>query len=83
FQRLHDVHEGDPIWLETRDSLFKYTVSLKKVVTPNRGDLLNQGKRPVLTLITCTGPGYPRSKYRLLVFCRLSGTYPRDSEAAE
>ena len=53
---------------------YTYTVWKKRVVDPNRTDLLDQGPSPVLTLITCTGPGYPHSRYRLLVFCRLQGS---------
>ncbi len=78
FRRLHEVKTGDPVWLETRDNLFKYTVEDKKTVLPHRADLLEQGANPILTLVTCTGPNYPHSKYRLLVFCRLQGIYPRE-----
>lgn len=77
FRRLHEVKKGDPVWLETRDYLFKYTVEEEQVVLPNRVDLLDRGANPILTLVTCTGPDYPHSKYRLLVFCRLRGIYPR------
>jgi LPXTG-site transpeptidase (sortase) family protein len=78
FRRLHELKSGDAVWLETRDNLFKYTVDDKQTVLPNRADLLETGKSPVLTLVTCTGPNYPHSKYRLLVFCRLQGIYPRE-----
>jgi sortase A len=78
FRRLHEVKTGDPVWLESRDHLFKYTVEDKQIVLPNRADLLDQGTNPILTLVTCTGANYPHSKYRLLVFCRLQGIYPRN-----
>jgi len=72
FSRLHEVRVGDPVLVRTRGGgVFEYEVSERRVVTPDRGDLLDRGPVPDLTLITCTGPGYPRSKYRLLVFCRL------------
>jgi sortase A len=77
FRRLPEVRAGDPIWVETPDSLYKYVVEEKRVVTPDRGDLLKRGEKPHLTLITCTGPGYPRSAYRLLVFCDLRSATPR------
>lgn len=76
FRRLTEVKKGDPIVVETPAVRYRYEVEEKRVVTPDRGDLLNRGKKPALTLITCTGPGYPNSKYRLLVFCRLKETLP-------
>ena len=76
FRRLPEVRAGDAVWVETPNSSYQYVVEEKKVVTPDRGDLLNRGANLILTLITCTGPGYPNSKYRLLVFCRLRGEYP-------
>jgi LPXTG-site transpeptidase (sortase) family protein len=77
FQRLPEVRVGDAIWVETPEAVYKYAVREKRVVTPDRSDLLEQGLNPVLTLITCTGPGYPRSRYRLLVFCDLRAEYPQ------
>jgi LPXTG-site transpeptidase (sortase) family protein len=77
FLRLPEVKSGDEVSVDTKQGRYLYTVGAKKVVTPNRVDLLDQGPRPALTLITCTGPGYPRSKLRLLVFCSLKATYPR------
>lgn len=76
FLRLPEVRRGDVVSVETQQGRYLYTVGEKKVVTPDRVDLLDQGPRPALTLITCTGPGYPRSKLRLLVFCSLKSVYP-------
>jgi sortase A len=77
FERLSEVQSGDPVVLETPDYRFAYAVSQKRVVTPDRGDLLAPSADPTLTLITCTGAGYPHSLYRLLVFCRLLRSTPR------
>lgn len=71
FARLDEVEIGDAVRVRTRERVFEYEVWERRVVTPDRGDLLERGPFPDLTLITCTGPGYPNSKYRLLVFCRL------------
>ena len=73
FRRLPELRAGDPVLVERPGALYRYVVQNKRVVTPDRSDLLRRGPKPVLTLITCTGPGYPRSAYRLLVFCRLQG----------
>lgn len=77
FLRLPEVRRGDVVSVETQQGRYLYTVGQKTVVTPDRVDLLDQGPRPALTLITCTGPGYPRSKLRLLVFCSLKAVHPR------
>lgn len=81
FERLHEVRPGDTVWVESTASQYEYVVAETRVVTPDRGDLLNRGAVPVLTLITCTGPGYPRSRYRLLVFCNLRTTSSRQLTA--
>lgn len=70
FRRLPELRVGDRVRLETRAAVYDYAVESRKVVTPDRADLLDRGSHPDLTLITCTGPGYPQSRYRLLVFCR-------------
>jgi sortase A len=83
FRRLPDVRAGDPVWVETPGRRYEYVVEEKRVVTPDRGDLLRRGPNPVLTLITCTGPGYPRSTHRLLVFCRLRTVQQKGNEAPQ
>ena len=77
FLRLPEVRSGDAVTVDTKQGRYIYTVGSRQVVNPNRVDLLDQGPRPVLTLITCTGSGYPHSKQRLLVFCSLKTAYPR------
>ena len=71
FRRLEEVRRGDSVWVDTPLCAYEYRVDEKRVVDPDRSDLLATGEYPTLTLITCTGPGYPRSSQRLLVFCRL------------
>lgn len=78
FARLDEVQPGDGLSIDTGDCLYEYAVDEKQVVQPDRGDLLRTtGSYPTLTLITCTGPGYPRSSQRLLVFARLQSVRPR------
>ncbi len=77
FARLEGVQVGDPVWIETPECGYAYAVDEVQVVTPDRTDLLQTGSYPTLTLITCTGPGYPTSTHRLLVHCGLRGTCPK------
>lgn len=61
FRRVDDLEVGDPIVVETADKFLVYTVSEKKIVTPDRGDVLypvpeNQEGIPterILTMTTC------------------------------
>ena len=76
FSRLPELRPGDLVRLETPDCGYEYRVVEKRVVKPNRTDLLEPRRYPALTLITCTGPMRPRSLYRLLVFCRLQAVRP-------
>lgn len=71
FRRLEELHQGDLVEVVTPDCQYAYVVDERRVVEPERGDLLKTGDYPTLTLITCTGPGYPHSTQRLLVFCKL------------
>jgi sortase A len=75
FRRLEEVQPRDIVFLDPGgDCAYEYVVVEKRVVDPDRADLLATGTFPTLTLITCTGPGYPHSAYRLLVFCKLQST---------
>jgi len=76
FRRLPDVKPGDIVSLETPTYRYRYVVEEKRLVTPDRGDLLNRGSRPQLTLITCDAPTSDAAR-RVLVFCRLGATLPR------
>lgn len=76
FCRLPDLRTGDLVRVDTPDCGYEYMVVEKRVVKPSRTDLLAPRRYPALTLITCTGPRTPRSRDRLLVFCRLQKTRP-------
>src|SRR5262245_6865974 len=74
-RRLEDVREGDVIRVTTLDGVFNYTVDSILVVEPTQVDVLDSGRAPELTLITC----YP-SQYigpapeRYIVRSRLIGS---------
>lgn len=76
FRDLQGVQPGDPVYLASQDCAYEYVVDEKRVVLPDRADMLRTGDYPRLTLITCTGPGYPHSTERLLVFCHLHAAAP-------
>ncbi|MCX7951583.1 MAG: class D sortase [Clostridiales bacterium] len=70
FNRLDEIELGDELIIKTATGEFKYLVFEKKVVTPDKVDVLNpiEGKS-VVTLITCH-PLYS-NKQRLVVFAEL------------
>jgi len=76
FRDLQKLQQGDPVDIATEDCAYEYVVEEKRAVEPDRADLLRTGEYPRLTLVTCTGPGYPHSTQRLLVFCHLSQVQP-------
>jgi sortase A len=53
FRDLKDVAVGDLIRITTPDGAYAYRVDSILVVTPDRGDLLDDAGRPELTLVTC------------------------------
>ena len=53
FYRLRDVQVGDTLKLVTPRGRFEYVVRSLDIVTPERGDLLERGGSPRLTLVTC------------------------------
>jgi len=53
FRKLAKTERGDRIWLRTPDGSFQYVVEEVMIVTPKRGDLLERGRAPELTLVTC------------------------------
>lgn len=70
FNRLDEIEIGDELTIKTATGEFKYIVFEKKVVTPDKVDVLDpiEGKSMV-TLITCH-PLYS-NKQRLVVFAEL------------
>lgn len=52
-RKLKDVEKGDLIRIATPDGVFAYQVESIMIVSPRRGDLLDNTRRPRLTLVTC------------------------------
>lgn len=76
FRRVPELKKGDAVWLDTPHHTLQYAVTERKVVTPDRGDLLQRANGRFLTLITCDVPRAD-APYRVLVFCRLAATFER------
>src|SRR5262245_31427082 len=53
FRKLAKTTRGDRIWLRTPDGTFQYVVQEVLIVPPKRGDLIERGHAPELTLVTC------------------------------
>jgi sortase A len=53
FWRLKNVRIGDTLRMVTPHGRFEYVVRSLDVVPPERGDLLQRGESPRLTLVTC------------------------------
>jgi sortase A len=53
FRKLRGVRRGDLIRVTTPDGEFRYRVESLAVVDPGRRDVLEHGRRPALTLVTC------------------------------
>jgi sortase A len=71
FGDLDELDVGDPILVTTRDGRFRYEVSAKFVVAPERVDVLDPTEDDRLTLTTC----HPRysARQRLIVVAALIG----------
>ena len=52
-RKLKDVEKGDLIRIATPDGVFAYQVETIMIVRPYRADLLDNTRRPRLTLVTC------------------------------
>ncbi|HEV2176358.1 MAG TPA: class D sortase [Terriglobia bacterium] len=53
FRGLRNVHEGDPITLNTLHGSFTYVVDSLQVIQPQDVGVLGSIPRPTLTLVTC------------------------------
>ena len=71
FNRLDDLVVGDQITFTTRSGTFKYTVSEKKIVTPETVEVLDASPDNRLTLTTCH-PKYS-AEQRLILVAILDG----------
>ena len=65
FNRLDEVQKGDPIFVESGNSTFKYLVTEIKVVTPKKVSVLEKSSGREITLVTCTP--VRSDAYRLIV----------------
>lgn len=55
FENLRNVQKGDQIYLLTKDSWYRYSVSEIKEVRPNQLEVISPTADETLTLYTCTG----------------------------
>jgi sortase A len=55
FYNLKDVKIGDIIYVFTKDKWYRYKVGTVTAVYPNQTEVLQNTKKEVLTLYTCTG----------------------------
>ncbi len=53
FRSLHDLQEGDDIWVDTVDQRVHYRVAWLRVVDPREVSVLDPTSEPALTLVTC------------------------------
>lgn len=74
FGRIDELVPGDPILVQTKAGLFRYTVSGGQVVKPTRTDVLHPQGDNRLTLTTCH-PKYS-ARQRYVVFATLSEDTP-------
>jgi sortase A len=83
FNRVDELHSGDPIVVETRDTWFTYRVTSQRIVSPKAVEVtypvpMHKGQVPtqkLLTLTTCN-PKYSASQ-RLIVFAVLDTALPK------
>jgi sortase A len=83
FNRVDELHAGDAIVLETRDTWFTYRVTSEQVVSPSAvevtypvpGDKTAVPTKRLLTLTTCN-PKYS-AKQRLIVHALLQSSLPK------
>jgi len=84
FWRLDELHSGDVIGVETRDSWYVYKVTSKEVVAPSAVEVVApvpgkpkaKASTAMLTLTTCN-PKFNNYE-RLIVHAELAETIPRD-----
>jgi sortase A len=72
FYDLNELSKGDPIFVLTKQGLFRYDVSSSEIVSPNDNAVLDAATTPELTLTTCN-PRYSASQ-RLVVVAFLDTT---------
>lgn len=72
FYDLNELSKGDPIFVLTKQGLFRYNVSSSEIVDPNDNAVLDAATTPELTLTTCN-PRYSASQ-RLVVVAFLDTT---------
>jgi sortase A len=83
FNRIDELHSGDAIVIETRDTWFTYHVTSKEVVSPTAvevtyavpGQLNAKPTKRLLTLTTCN-PKYS-ARQRLIVHALLVSSLPK------
>ncbi len=75
FRRLGELRPGDRIELTSEGKVYSYNVESHRVISPSQRRVLEAGREPILTLITC----YPfrfvgTAPKRYVVIARLDAT---------
>ncbi|MBD5431693.1 MAG: class A sortase [Lactobacillus sp.] len=60
FSPLEDVKKGELVYLTNMKKVYIYRIYMKKVVNPYAVYLVNNTKKPIVTLITCADGGVNR-----------------------
>lgn len=76
FALLHNLVNGDKVYLRYNGVTYQYQVSGSEIVKPDNLSVLNQTQQSILTLMTCTPVG---TNYRRLIITALQ-TYPDPSK---
>jgi sortase A len=78
FRPLRNIKVGDPLQLETADSLYRYRISKTLIVGPDDVYVLDPTEQPTLTLVTCFPFDYiGHAPKRFIVQAMLEGTEKR------
>jgi len=73
FSTIPKLKNGDEIFVNIKDVLYKYKISEMFEVEPDSLDILDQKLNDsYLTLVTCVPPGHPLKPRRLVVRARLT-----------
>lgn len=64
FSPLTRAQVGMTVYVTDKDDVYTYKITNIETVTPDRGDVINDGDEPELTLVTCTDAD---AKFRTIV----------------
>ncbi len=72
FKRVDELKNGDTIYLSKNNKLYEYKVTENKVVASTEMSVIEPSEKPILTLITCIKPNYPRDKRLIIIAEKIS-----------